>query len=155
MQTGHPIDLLFPYVCGELSKDEAQRVSEHCAVCPACAREVDLTRATQRLLARRVPVTPPPFFWTRLSARLDAEGVRAALWPEVIWVSKRLIPALIAATLILTSLFWSDESAGNIENYLTRNGTEEAGEQVLVENQAISKETVFQTAVLDDAARSD
>lgn len=158
MNTPHLIDLLFPYVYGELSEHDAQRVRDHCATCATCAAELELTRATHGLLTRYVPAQPQPFFWTRLAARLDAEGLQLrAPWQEWVWVAKRLIPALIAATLIITSLFsrsW-DESKTNIETYLIGNGTTETGEQVLVDTQDISKETVFQSAVLQSVALSE
>ena len=42
-----------------------------------------------------------PFFWARLSARLDEEASTQFAW---IWVAKRLIPTMVAATLIVAVL---------------------------------------------------
>lgn len=159
MSAPHPVDLFVPYVYGELVEHEAQRVQDHCAACAACARELALVRAASRLLARRVPVPPRPFFWTRLSARLDAEDLPFGVsWQTWVWVAKRLIPALIAVTVILTSLVWQEDPRNTIETYLIGNegnGTAESGEQLLVDNQAISKETVFQSTVLRSVTWSD
>ena len=90
--------LLFPYVNGELTADENQVIEARCLADADLARELELTRATMRLLAQRQPAAIKPFFWTRLSARLEAEEARRFAW---IWAAKRLIPAMVAATLIV------------------------------------------------------
>jgi anti-sigma factor RsiW len=93
--------LLFSYVNGELTEEEEQMVEARCLTDADLARELDLTRATVRLLERRRPAQMKPFFWTRLSARLDEEASTQFVW---IWVAKRLIPTMVAATLIVAVL---------------------------------------------------
>jgi anti-sigma factor RsiW len=93
--------LLFSYVNGELTEEEEQMVEARCLTDADLARELDLTRATVRLLERRRPAQMKPFFWARLSARLDEEASTQFAW---IWVAKRLIPTMVAATLIVAVL---------------------------------------------------
>jgi anti-sigma factor RsiW len=93
--------LLFSYVNGELTEEEEQMVEARCLTDADLARELDLTRATVRLLERRRPAQMKPFFWARLSARLDEEASTQFVW---IWVAKRLIPTMVAATLIVAVL---------------------------------------------------
>ena len=93
--------LLFSYVNGELTEEEEQMVEARCLTDADIARELDLTRATVRLLERRRPAQMKPFFWARLSARLDEEASTQFAW---IWVAKRLIPTMVAATLIVAVL---------------------------------------------------
>ena len=93
--------LLFSYVNGELTEEERQMVEARCLTDANLARELDLTRATVRLLERRRPAEMKPFFWTRLSARLDEETSTQFAW---IWVAKRLLPTMVAATLLVAVL---------------------------------------------------
>lgn len=97
MNSSNLNDLLFPYVNGELGEEDAKQVERRAAVDADFARELTLTRAAMRLMARRKPASPKPFFWTRFSARLDAEEAPRQAW---LWVAKRLIPSMVMATLI-------------------------------------------------------
>lgn len=144
-------DLLFAYVCGALSEEEVRQVRDRCATDPAYAEELALTRAALRVLTYRKPQTPQPFFWTRLSARLDRKD---APWQAWIWVAKRLIPALVVATLLVTTLAWyqtPSQEMSSLEASLPAAGDTEE-EAWLTQSQTISKETVLQ-AVLDAGVR--
>ena len=101
MQAEYIKALLFSYVNGELTEEERRMVEARCLTDADLARELELTRATVHLLERRRPAQMKPFFWTRLSARLDEEASTQFVW---IWVAKRLIPAMVAATLIVAVL---------------------------------------------------
>ncbi|MDP6052672.1 MAG: hypothetical protein QF879_10015 [Candidatus Latescibacteria bacterium] len=101
MQVEYIKALLFSYVNGELTEEERRMVEARCLADADLARELELTRATAHLLERRRPAQMKPFFWTRLSARLDEEASTQFAW---IWVAKRLIPAMVAATLIVAVL---------------------------------------------------
>ncbi len=101
MQVEYIKALLFSYVNGELTEEERRMVEARCLADADLARELELTRATAHLLERRRPAQMKPFFWTRLSARLDEEASTQFAW---IWVAKRLIPAMVATTLIVAVL---------------------------------------------------
>lgn len=154
MKQCDPNDLLFSYVCGELSEEEVRLVDERCAADPAYARELALTRAAMRLLAHHKPIEPRPFFWTRLAVRLDAEE---APWQAWIWVAKRLIPSMVAATLIITAVVWYRTPTleySSFETELLASG-ETDEEYWLMKSQDISKETILQSAVFDEATRQE
>jgi|GEM_PF-4251878 len=91
-------DLLFRYVCGESNEEEARQIEERAAKDADFARELSLARAATRLTTIRRSVSPKPFFWTRLSVRLDEEDAPRMAW---LWVAKRLIPSMVMATLIV------------------------------------------------------
>ncbi len=101
MQVEYIKALLFSYVNGELTEEERRMVEARCLADADLARELELTRATVHLLERRRPAQMKPFFWTRLSTRLDEEASTQFAW---IWVAKRLIPAMVATTLIVAVL---------------------------------------------------
>jgi hypothetical protein len=82
---------LTAYADGELSSAQRARVERHLASCPACARELDSLRASDRILREASP--PPPgqeqwrAFGTELSASLDEvdrEGRRTARTREAL-----------------------------------------------------------------------
>ena len=54
--------LLFSYVNGDLTEEERRMVEARCLTDADLARELDLTRATVRLLERRRPAQMKPFF---------------------------------------------------------------------------------------------
>jgi len=55
--------MLSPYIDGQLSPGEKDRVEEHIESCDACRRELESLRATVKLL-HRVPVVSPPRSFT-------------------------------------------------------------------------------------------
>ena len=146
--------LLFSYVNGELTEEEEQMVEARCLTDADLARELDLTRATVRLLERRRPAQMKPFFWTRLSARLDEEASTQFAW---IWVAKRLIPTMVAATLIVavllspntdtsyaeTSVYDSALLAYETDGTLTQN-TQEMTDDHILESVFFAQDTLIE-----------
>jgi hypothetical protein len=90
--------LLFSYVNGELAEEQNKLVEARCKGNADLTKELELTRATIRLLERRRPAEMAPFFWDRLSERLDQAASTQYAW---MWAAKRFIPAMVAATLIV------------------------------------------------------
>jgi anti-sigma factor RsiW len=141
--------LLFSYLLGELTKEEARQVEERCAADPAFARELELTRATVRLLTHRKPEGFKPFFWTRLSARLDAEEAARQAW---IWVAKRLIPSMVTATL-LAGIFLgytarTDYAADGVEDTLAF--YEDTDQNGGASGQDLTTESILETLMLQN-----
>lgn len=97
-------DMLFAYVNEELTDEEKELVEASCRADKVLADELELTRATMRLIERRAPVEPKPNLWDTLSDRIDEEEAEKYAW---VWTAKRLIPAMVAATLIISVLLSS------------------------------------------------
>ena len=137
-------DLLFSYVNGELNEEDARQVRLRCETDPEFAKELELTKATIRLLGAHKPLENQPFFWTRLAARLDADE---APWQAWIWVAKRLIPSMVAATLLLTGILWYQQPVDS--GYETDIIAYNQQDDWLTQTGEISKETILESAVFN------
>lgn len=120
MDTKDLHDLLFPYVSGELTEDQALLIEQHARVDPAFAHELALTRAALRLTTYHRPIAQKPYFWTRLSVRLDEED---APWRAWVWVAKRLVPTMVTATLIVATMLSYSQSDSISEQGSNTDGT--------------------------------
>ena len=105
MKEKHVMLLLFPYLDGKLSDAERHSLEAHLAHCPRCREELEYTRHIQTLLARRPRETVSPYFWTRLTARLQQEIPPRAVRSGLDWAFRRLVPVLGAVTVLLAILF--------------------------------------------------
>lgn len=75
----HPRTDLTAYLDGALPPAQADEVRAHLAACPACHEEEARLRSAVALLSSLPPAPAlPPFFATRLEARLREERERAA-----------------------------------------------------------------------------
>jgi hypothetical protein len=97
--------LLYRKLDEDLPEDERLLLDLHFSKCPACAREYRLLQLPLRL-SRAMPILKPsPFFYSRLKARLAEEDRGLALGQIILGLSRQVIPALAAITLVLLSLF--------------------------------------------------
>ncbi|MEE2709419.1 MAG: hypothetical protein VYA69_07470 [Gemmatimonadota bacterium] len=141
-----PKDLLFPYVNGELNEKEARQVEERCGNDPELAEELAFTKSIVRLIAAHRPIENRPFFWTRLAARLDAVEASRQAW---IWVAKRLVPSMVAVTLLVTGALWYQQPA------VDENGYDDMlaytlQDDWLTQTGEISKESILESAVFSE-----
>jgi anti-sigma factor RsiW len=81
---------LTAYADGELSERLRRKVEAHLKMCPACARELDLLAASDRLLRTARPPRPSGEQWQRFRSGLshalddvDREARRSTRIPEV------------------------------------------------------------------------
>ncbi len=90
---------------GELSSAENSQLVSHMAGCPSCARDYKLFSIPRRI-GRAIPVLePPPYFYTRLRARIESEDQSISIWQFILLLSRHMVPALAAVTLALISVF--------------------------------------------------
>lgn len=96
---------IFKRIDGELSPEEWARLDLHLAGCSSCARDYRLFSIPRRI-GRAIPVLePPPYFYTRLRARIESEDQGISVWQFILMLSRHLVPALAAVTLALISVF--------------------------------------------------
>jgi len=141
-----PKDLLFSYINGDLNEEEARQVEERCVNDPEFAEELAFTKSVVRLIAAHRPIENRPFFWTRLAARLDAEE---APWQAWIWVAKRLIPTMVAVTLLVTGGLWFQQPATD-ENGYDDTLAYIPQDDWLTQTGEISKEYILESAVFSE-----
>ena len=90
MGATHPESDLLPYLSGELSPDERQRVEQHLAGCALCRESISSSTAIMRALARDAENLREPN-WTVYRAQLkrkiaEKEEPRHKWWrPEIAW----------------------------------------------------------------------
>lgn len=89
----------------ELAPGDGALLEAHVAGCPRCAREYRLLSLPRRI-GRVLPVLEPsPFFYRSLRARLETESQSVSLWQILLGLSRPVVPALGAMTLVLLSVF--------------------------------------------------
>ncbi|MGD9519636.1 MAG: anti-sigma factor [Armatimonadota bacterium] len=93
---------LAAWVDDEVVSEQKRAMAAHILLCPACAREVGHMAAHKALLERpETAEEPPARLWTDLTAQLDrVDGIERALSPAAPG-RHSLLPALIAAGVIL------------------------------------------------------
>ncbi len=95
---------LFRLMDDELSAEERERVDAHLRHCASCARELRIL-TLPRKIGRSIPaLEPPPFFYSRLKARLQAESQSITVWQIILGLSRQLVPAMATVTLVIVSL---------------------------------------------------
>jgi len=125
-------------------------VRRHLDQCPSCQRQNRLDKVIGVLLASsREEIEPPPFFATRVTARLsgiksDVEGKRGMLvWWEAL---RQLAAPIIAVMLVVFALtlvplmFDSPTKSVGIEDLANYNATNE--EKLVLSNEELSQTRV-------------
>ena len=94
---------LFRKIDGELSESEISDFDDHIEQCHLCAREYGLLALPHRIASEIPPVTPSPFFYKKLSFRIESEAQGMAGW-QLFWrLARQMVPALAGITLALLS----------------------------------------------------
>ncbi len=75
MRTGHQkyLKLASASVDGRITRIGAALLAKHCRTCGSCRAALDELEKLRGLLAETGPATVPPYFMTRLHARLREE----------------------------------------------------------------------------------
>jgi len=92
----HRGELIPAYLDGEPIGEEKERLEEHLVVCAQCREELNALEEVGLLLSEAPLFSPQPGFTARVMARLAQREARRRL--------TRVAPALVAVSLILTSL---------------------------------------------------
>ena len=96
---------LFRKIDGELSDSENAELDAHLEDCAACSRGYRLLMLPQRIAQTDRAPEPSPFFFQKLSRRIEGETQSSAGW-QIFWkLARPMIPALAGITLALLSLF--------------------------------------------------
>ena len=97
--------LLFQKIDGELSDSANKELDAHLAECASCIREYGLLNLPHRIAQMDPPPAPSPFFYQKLSRRIEGETQKIAGW-QVFWgLARPMVPTLAGITLALLSVF--------------------------------------------------
>jgi len=142
---------LSAYLDGELRDEAARAIEGHLASCRPCAEELEALRAVRALVQDKPPVRASPFFYARLAARLR-ERQGEALWLDFPSVTKRLVPAVAAVTLVIIALsFWPREMEPvALEPYLLDSSSPRLERAVLIGEEGLSSGEVLQWTVMTE-----
>lgn len=140
---------LSAYVDGALPVRERQAIAEHLSVCATCKSEVAALARLSGLLRRRPDFVAPPFFATRLWAKIRARQREQSLAADFVWVAKRLLPALAILAAIVFA--WTSAKPTNgvrpLQAYLTA-ADSTAFMNLLIQNGSeLTPDNVLQLAV--------
>jgi predicted anti-sigma-YlaC factor YlaD len=96
----HPETAIVPYLKGELSVEERERVARHVDDCPECRETLEAAREVFALLAGSVP-EPPAVDWGSYQAELRARRDRRGRWSFRSWRPAAVATAVVVAAIVL------------------------------------------------------
>lgn len=117
---------LLRYLDGGLPEREQKKVRRHLESCETCRdalQTIELIWASERPIERK---TAPPFLWTRISARLQAEAKQGFL--NGLKAPVRLALRPVVTVVVLFFLFFSGIKLGNLITGSTGDVTEISAE---------------------------
>ncbi|MFT5368777.1 MAG: anti-sigma factor RsiW [Candidatus Latescibacterota bacterium] len=109
-------DKMLHYLDGHLSPEETQAFEAHLAQNPTVQQELKMLKRIQTQIGKR-PAAPSPGLWAGIEAQLEAEAPEN-IWPHLVWASKRLIPLMAAAAIILMAVLGNTTTEANTETTL-------------------------------------
>lgn len=135
---------------GELRDFENRELDRHLAQCARCASEYRLLMFPRRMAETTPSITPSPFFYQKLRARIESESQWIANWQPFGKLARQMIPALAGITFALLSVFAYHQLRGSDDDlYRAYNRvfiSESLSHQVLVpEQEGITNKNVLNT----------
>ncbi|MGA1197476.1 MAG: hypothetical protein ACO36I_13380 [Candidatus Latescibacterota bacterium] len=109
-------DKLLHYVDGNLSPEDTLVFEAKLAHDVALQQELEMLRRIQMQIKKR-PSAPSPGLWAGIEAQLEAE-TSDNIWPHLVWASKRLMPIMAAAAIILMAVLGNTTTEANTETTL-------------------------------------
>ncbi|UCE19849.1 MAG: anti-sigma factor [Gemmatimonadota bacterium] len=120
---------LSAFIDKELKQKDAKLIREHLNKCTGCAEELRAISSAWDFVETAEGIEPSPYFWTKLSARIDEQTTqRAERWSFVKRLFPKPIPIFAAAALVLGVLLGNFVGRMLYPNgsYMNTNGTAEA-----------------------------
>lgn len=109
-------DKLLHYLDGNLSPEDTQALEANLAQNPTLQQELDMLKRIQIQMGKR-SAAPSPGLWEGIENQLEAE-MSENIWPHLVWASKRLIPLMAAAAIILMAVLGNTSTEANTETTL-------------------------------------
>ena len=108
-------ELLLGYTCAQLDADTARIYERHLKSCPQCQQLVELQLMLNSTIQEWAAPDPSPNFDAKLFAQIRAEQVNATPWWQALFGWKLLVPAALAATLLIVFLVRKPEPTAVVE----------------------------------------
>ena len=142
------LEMASAYVDDTLPSRERESFERHCEKCEECRAILCELQNLRLLVSGHGNITVPPFFITRLHARLKEQTTAIDPW---IYEAKKLFPvfSLLAMILFLLILFRSGEQVGSPDDYYLSPRTP-LEHRVLTQTKAFTTEEVFVLAVTQE-----
>ena len=109
-------DKLLHYLDGNLSPEDTHALEANLAQNPTLQQELDMLKRIQTQMGKR-PAARSPGLWEGIENQLEAE-MSDNIWPHLVWASKRLIPLMAAAAVILMAVLGNTNTEANTETTL-------------------------------------
>jgi predicted anti-sigma-YlaC factor YlaD len=106
-------ELIFQRIDNELHERENAEFDAHLAACEFCAREYRLLSLPSRMAQGIPQVEPSPYFFQKLTAKLQGEAQNAVGWQIFLKLARQVIPALAGVTLAVLFVFAYFQFTGN------------------------------------------
>ena len=107
--------LIYPYLDGELTREEAETVRVHLSVCAECGNNLQSWLQISSALHElgKTPVPAPPSFAGAVMQRIAADEKAAALPPKRSWFSrkwKQTATGIAAAFVLVVGALWTNSA---------------------------------------------
>lgn len=142
------LELASGFVDDSLSPREKKSFERHCKECEECTTFLRQLKSIHSLISEHGGTAIPPFFMTRLHARLKEQVTSIDPW---LYEAKRLFPvfSILAAVLFLLLLFRSDKRVKSPDEYYLSSPTP-TELRVLTQRKAYTTDEVFVLAMTQD-----
>lgn len=133
------------YHDGELGAEAARSVEEHLRSCPACAAELDRSKAISRRFAEASFPSPSPDFYQRLRRESPAAREKA-----VVALAERL--AAVAAAILILCAAWAWSGPAPVQRAVAAPAPWEWAAVTLHDSQTAAEIPTFARWVANDLA---
>jgi len=150
MNTHISSENLTAYADSAVSAHERLEIERHISACSQCKIEVDQLLRVRELLRPHKNYPVPPFFASRLIAKLNAENKRSTL-SDFVWIAKRLMPGF--AIFLAVVWLWASSKTSDVssvaEEYFASSDSTSAMALLAANERDLTTEDVLHLAVLE------
>lgn len=104
MSQTHVLEKLLLYLDGDLPPGEMQQIREHLSGCAECSRQLTLLAPVWQSEQRKERLTPSPFLWTRIQARIEEDEKTPAFGWDVLAALKQLFTRPVTAFGLIAAI---------------------------------------------------